>query len=103
MHMFRRELTEWMTIALVVATLPFSWASAASPSSQPAAERQSGSMHGKVYVGYQGWFIPEVAGQPKWIHYSPGGPFAPGHCNIDMWPDVSDFSPDERVATLFRH
>ncbi len=76
---------------------------AVSPSSQPATEPRSESMHGKVYVGYQGWFIPGDAGDRKWIHYSPGGRFGPGHCNIDLWPDVSDLSPDERVATPFRH
>ncbi len=75
----------------------------AAPSTRPAAEPRSESMYGKVYVGYQGWFIPGDEGDRAWIHYSPGGPFRPGHCNIDLWPDVSELSPDERVATPFRH
>lgn len=98
-----RELSQRVAIALVAAMPAFSRVSAESPQSQPSEERRSGGMYGKVYVGYQGWFIPEVAGKRVWIHYSPGGAFEPGHCSIDLWPDVSELSPEERVATPFRH
>jgi hypothetical protein len=63
-------------------------------------------MYGKVYVGYQGWFCPEATGERTWIHYGAKGvkgPFRPGNCVIDMWPDVSELSPEERFPTTFRH
>ena len=62
------------------------------------------SMDGKVFVGYQGWFAPtDASGKAVWWHYGRGSTFAPGHCSIDMWPDVSDLGADERIPTAFRH
>lgn len=62
------------------------------------------SMDGKVFVGYQGWFEPrDASGKWVWWHYGRGNSFSPGHCCIDMWPDVSDLGPDERVPTAFHH
>lgn len=62
------------------------------------------SMDGKVFVGYQGWFAPQdESGKWVWRHYGRGNSFSPGHCCIDMWPDVSDLSAEERVPTAFRH
>src|SRR6185312_11712659 len=59
---------------------------------------------GKVLCGYQGWFTaPGDGSQRGWTHYSRGGRFEPGHCSIDLWPDVSELSSGEKFATPFRH
>ena len=62
-------------------------------------------MDGKLMVGYQGWFAPTRLGDgAKWVHYGDGGEFVPGgKVAVEMWPDVSDLTPDERVPTDFRH
>lgn len=62
------------------------------------------SLAGKLLVGYQGWFRCEGDGSGMgWHHYGSTSRFAPGHCTIDLWPDVSELAPQERFDTLFRH
>ena len=62
------------------------------------------TLSGKVMCGYQGWFTaPADGAQRGWAHYNRRGRFEPGHCNIDLWPDVSDLDDDEKFATPFRH
>jgi hypothetical protein len=62
------------------------------------------SMQGKIFVGYQGWFAPTIEGSnTKWFHYGSGGKFEPGKCVIEMWPDTSELTDDEKVATGFKH
>ncbi len=59
---------------------------------------------GKVVCGYQGWFRCEGDGSNNgWHHYAAGGKFEPGHSHIEMWPDVSELPPQDRVATSFKH
>jgi hypothetical protein len=59
---------------------------------------------GKVMCGYQGWFATEGDGGGRgWRHYAGRRGFAPGSCSIDLWPDVSELTPEERFATAFRH
>ncbi len=60
------------------------------------------TLTGKVMCGYQGWFTcPGDGAERGWFHW--GRDFAPGSCNIDLWPDVSELAPDERYDTAFRH
>jgi len=62
------------------------------------------TMHKKVMCGYQGWFSAEDDGAQKgWFHYSARGRFEPGHCSIDLWPDVSELDAEEKYATPFKH
>jgi hypothetical protein len=64
----------------------------------------AGDLSGLVLCGYQGWFRCEGDGSGNgWHHYASGGKFEPGHAHIDLWPDVSEFTPDERFKTPFRH
>jgi len=47
---------------------------------------------GLVMAGYQGWFnTPEDGANRGWHHYEHRGTFAPGSCEIDFWPDVSEY------------
>lgn len=59
---------------------------------------------GKVICGYQGWFNAKGDGMDlSFRHYQTSqGLFHPGHCTIDLWPDVSELSEDERFDTAFK-
>lgn len=61
-------------------------------------------VEGKILCGYQGWFTTgrDAAGR-GWRHYQLHGKFEPGFCAIDLWPDVSELSPEERYPTPFLH
>ena len=63
------------------------------------------TLTGKVMCGYQGWFAaPGDGSGSNWVHYVQyGHDFAPGNCTFDLWPDVSEFSPEEKFPTAFRH
>jgi len=62
------------------------------------------TLHGKVMCGYQGWFTAEGDGAARGFHHWQGKDgFKPGSCNIDLWPDLSEFDKDERYPTAFRH
>ncbi|GEP93182.1 hypothetical protein SAMN05660909_05069 [Chitinophaga terrae (ex Kim and Jung 2007)] len=50
------------------------------------------SYKGLVMAGYQGWFnTPGDSAGRGWYHYQHRGTFAPGSCEIDFWPDVSEY------------
>jgi hypothetical protein len=62
----------------------------------PAAAPAS-SLFGKVMCGYQGWFAtPQQDAELGWFHY---GFDRPGRCQIDLWPDLSEFPAEERFDT----
>lgn len=62
------------------------------------------SLNGKVMCGYQGWFTAEGDGARRGFHHWQGkSGFKPGSCNIDLWPDLTEFDRSERYATPFRH
>ncbi|HEY9261684.1 glycoside hydrolase family 71/99-like protein [Chitinophaga sp.] len=47
---------------------------------------------GLVMAGYQGWFnTPGDSAGRGWHHYERRGIFKPGSCEIDFWPDVSEY------------
>ncbi|MDB4436091.1 glycoside hydrolase family 71/99-like protein [Akkermansiaceae bacterium] len=59
---------------------------------------------GRVMTGYQGWFRAEGDGAGiGFYHYEKGRKFEPGHCTIDLWPDLSEFDEDEKFDTPFKH
>ena len=70
--------------------------------SVPGVDTQT--LTGKVMCGYQGWFrTPNDGSASGWQHYQNRGSFKPGSCSIDLWPDVSEFSAEEKVPTAFTH
>lgn len=55
---------------------------------------------GLVMAGYQGWF--DAAGDSSgrgWYHYQRAGRFEPGYCEIDFWPDMTEYK--KRYPTAF--
>lgn len=78
-----------------------------NPTSKPTghpAMVDTTSLRGKVMCGYQGWFgTPNDGGARGWTHWGGRNGFQPGSCCIDLWPEVSELDPDERVATPFLH
>jgi hypothetical protein len=58
----------------------------------------AGSLRGKVMCGYQAWFrCPGDAAQMGWIHWSRDSKrIAPDTLTFDLWPDMTDYGPDER-------
>lgn len=61
-------------------------------------------LEGRVVTGYQGWFRAEGDGSGLgFSHYGKGRRFEPGHCSIDLWPDLTGFDEDEKFPTVFRH
>jgi len=56
---------------------------------------------GLVMCGYQGWHNTPTDGSERgWTHLGKGGVFKPGSCNIDLWPDVSEYK--KRYVTDFK-
>ena len=51
------------------------------------------SYNGLVMAGYQGWFAAEGDGSHRgWYHYQGKGGFFPGNTNVDLWPDVTEYT-----------
>jgi hypothetical protein len=77
---------------------------AMKPFEGKASSGDHSTLMGKVVCGYQGWFAAEGDGFGRgWRHYTARDKFEPGSCSIDLWPDLSEFGPDEKFATPFRH
>ncbi len=55
------------------------------------------TLTGKVMTGYQGWFNCEGDGAGLgWVHWSKSNkPLGPDSVSVDLWPDVSEYSPEE--------
>lgn len=55
----------------------------------------------KVMVGYQGWFrCPGDSSRDGWRHWSRNGKtITPESVTFEMWPDLSEFSDDEKYPT----
>ncbi len=60
---------------------------------QTSAPIRYPSYKGLVMAGYQGWFnTPDDGANRGWHHYERRGSFAPGSCEIDLWPDVTEYT-----------
>ncbi len=63
------------------------------------------TLTGKVMCGYQGWFGTPDDGSLRagWQHWTKQrGDLVDGNAKVDLWPDVSELSPEERHATGFK-
>lgn len=64
------------------------------------------TLQGKIMAGYQGWFnAPSDGAGLGWTHWARSGskPFAPGNVAVDLWPDMSEATAEERFPTGFKH
>lgn len=98
---------------LVISFLPILGAAAVADSppainrtamGQPVVDRST--MDGKVMCGYQGWFTCDGDGADLgWKHWAKdrNQDFAAGNATVDLWPDMSEYEPDERYKTGFKH
>jgi hypothetical protein len=62
------------------------------------------TLHHKLLFGYQGWFGCPEDGSPlgAWEHwFARGEPANAETLRVDMWPDVSELTPEERCETPF--
>lgn len=62
------------------------------------------TLTGKVMCGYQGWFTcPDDGMKLGWTHWARKSRdlFAPGNVTVDLWPDVSELTAEERFPTGF--
>jgi hypothetical protein len=66
-----------------------------------AAAADEATLIGKHVVGYQGWFgCPGDDGSNRWIHWFRGQESTKAtDLHVDLWPDVSELSFDERCRT----
>ena len=72
--------------------------------SAQAQEKNPMTMENRIFVGYQGWAMPNRPEDgARWVHYGEKGEFKPGAVTVEMWPDTSEMSPAEKVATDFKH
>ncbi len=56
------------------------------------SQKKYDSYSGLVMAGYQGWFnTPDDGTQRGWRHLGKQHGFMAGSCNIDLWPDVSEY------------
>jgi len=86
-------------LAVLLLVTPAAWADV------PARVDVS-TLTGKVMCGYQGWFnTPDDGAGLGWTHWARRRqePFAPGNVTVDLWPDVSEYAPEELFETGFRH
>lgn len=98
-------LAVWLPLqALEPLSFEAAWSEVkAMPESGEARSKPEG-LEGRVVAGYQGWFRAEGDGSGLgFTHYTRQGKFEPGFCSIDLWPDLSEFDPDEKFPTPFRH
>lgn len=57
------------------------------------SQKHYDSYSGLVMAGYQGWFNTPADGTGRgWHHLGKHSGFKPGSCNIDLWPDVAEYS-----------
>ena len=82
----------------VVSALCFVWATLVG-----AETPLHPTLEGKVVTGYQGWFRAEGdASGLGWVHYGRGKGFSPQAFSFDIWPDLSEFTPEERHPSPFK-
>ena len=98
-HLTGRMLLAATAVLLVAQTTCAETVSTAKNHPSEGARRYD-TYRGLVLTGYQGWFNAEGDGSGRgWFHYRRDKKFEPGHCTIDFWPDMREYS--QKYATDF--
>ena len=76
-----------------------------APAPEPVPVIDAATIHGKVLCGYQGWF--RTPGDPSglgFVHWSRDArALTPRSLSVEMWPDLTEFPPDETHAVRRVH
>ncbi len=110
MQKFRKGVVAKIVLLLLVCSTASAFKQKDNPDSRKKTVTKikpvsvaSNSLEGKILCGYQGWFNTEGDGANLgWKHYVSNRKFEPGWCSVDFWPDLTEFTPDERFATAFK-
>ena len=114
--LIRKIFTFLTVIILAACNLPSTPASVATNSPIPATSIptttiptetplphtsvDASSMEHKLLMGYQGWFsCPNDASNRGWFHWFKNETPDAANFRVDMWPDASELTPDERCPT----
>lgn len=61
-------------------------------------------IRGRVVTGYQGWFrAPGDGTNLGWVHWGNSDKFPNRISTVDMWPDMSEATEEEKFATPYQH
>lgn len=83
---------------------PLSLEEILSPYTGPVEQAvDTSTLYDKIMCGYQGWFMTEGDGYGMGFTHWGGVDREPPRCTVDMWPDLSEYDPDERFPTNYRH
>jgi hypothetical protein len=89
-------------VAAAATRVTASGAAAMGGGPRHSARSRFPSYEGLLMAGYQGWFNAPGDGAGRgWNHYHAAGPFEPGNCKFDLWPDVSEYA--RTYPTPFTH
>ncbi|MDB5319967.1 MAG: hypothetical protein JWN40_1598 [Phycisphaerales bacterium] len=85
-------------IGIVLALAALAHGSATVSAAENPATIDATTLHHKVLTGYQGWFrCPGDLVDRGWRHWSRDGRrIAPETLTFEMWPDLTEYGPDER-------
>jgi len=61
------------------------------------------TLHETVMCGYQGWFSHEDDGNGLGNFHWGSVTKNPPRCSVDLWPDMSELTPEENFPTRYRH
>jgi len=61
------------------------------------------TLYKKVMCGYQGWFMAKGDGYGMGFVHWGGVDRDPPRCTVDLWPDLTEYGPDEIFPTKYKH
>lgn len=86
-------------VRLVLLTAALCFGASGFLAAQPPNQVDATTLDGKVLCGYQAWFrCPTDGTNSGWMHWSRRETISPTSLTFEMWPDLSEFSQNEKVA-----
>ena len=104
MNCTSRTIFRPLILALALGSIFLACSTPDAEEPETPAAKNNGTMNGKIFCGYQGWFSGLNDGTGiHFDNYRMGYTFEPGTCVIDLWPDMSEMDEDEKYPTPFVH